>query len=28
VGEILGKLAAASRTEAVMLGARRGLLPL
>jgi DNA-binding NarL/FixJ family response regulator len=28
VGEILGKLDAASRTEAVMLGARRGLLPL
>jgi DNA-binding NarL/FixJ family response regulator len=28
VGEILGKLDAASRTEAVMLAARRGLLPL
>jgi DNA-binding NarL/FixJ family response regulator len=28
VGEILGKLQAASRTEAVMQGARRGLLPL
>jgi DNA-binding NarL/FixJ family response regulator len=28
VGEILGKLEAASRTEAVMLAARRGLLPL